>query len=86
MSKLGQNWRFDMRPNAQGFDEVRLVTVPRYKTSELSGDEWRISICAEYFRNGELKFRETIAHDMEKACANPAKYPNDVVEREIVTN
>lgn len=27
----------------QAVDEVRIVTVPRYKTSGLSGDEWRIS-------------------------------------------
>lgn len=31
-----------LRPDAQAFDEIRIVTVPRYKQSGLSGDEWRI--------------------------------------------
>lgn len=57
----------DIRPDAQGFDEVRLVTVPRYKTSGLSGDEWRISVIAEYYRKGRLITSEFIAHKMETA-------------------
>ena len=40
------------KPDAQGFDEVRFVTVPRYKTSELSGNEWRISIRMDFYRKG----------------------------------
>jgi hypothetical protein len=59
----------DIRPNAQGFDEIRLITVPRYKQSGMSGDEWRISVKAQYFRKGELKFEENISHDMETACS-----------------
>lgn len=42
------------KPDAQAFDEVRFVTVPRYKTSGLSGDEWRISITIQFYRNGQL--------------------------------
>lgn len=62
-------YRNAIRPNAQGFDEVRLVTRPRYKTSSMSGDEWRISVVAQYFRNGEIKFEETVSSNMETACA-----------------
>lgn len=62
-----RNWA--LRPDAQGFDEVRLITVPRYKTSDMSGDEWRISIKAQYFRNGEMKFEELVSSDMQYACA-----------------
>lgn len=43
-----------LRPDAQAFDEVRITTVPRYKTSGLSGDEWRISAKIELFRKGRL--------------------------------
>lgn len=43
-----------LRPDAQPFDEIRLKTVPRYKTSGLSGDEWRISVDIEFYRNGKL--------------------------------
>lgn len=44
-----------LRPDAQPFDEIRIVTVPRYKTSGLSGDEWRISAKVQFFRKGELQ-------------------------------
>lgn len=43
-----------LKPDAQAFDEVRIVTVPRYKQSELSGDEWRISASIQFFRKGKL--------------------------------
>lgn len=42
------------RPNAQAFDEVRITTHPRYKESEISGDEWRISARIEYYLKGHL--------------------------------
>jgi hypothetical protein len=35
-------------------DEIRIVTVPRYKTSGLSGDEWRVSARIEFWRKGQL--------------------------------
>lgn len=41
-----------VKPDAQPFDEVRLVTAPRFKQSGMSGDEWRISIVAEFWRKG----------------------------------
>lgn len=34
------------------FDEITLKVVPRYKTSGLSGDEWRISVVAQAKRKG----------------------------------
>ena len=43
-----------LKPDAQAFDEVRIVTVPRYKRSDLSGDEWRISAEIQFYRNGVL--------------------------------
>lgn len=43
-----------LKPDAQGFDEVCIVTVPRYKQSGLSGDEWRISAVVQVYRKGKM--------------------------------
>lgn len=45
---------FAIRPDAQAFDEIRIFTVPRYKTSDFSGDEWRISAMVQFIRKGEV--------------------------------
>lgn len=55
-----------LRPDAQGFDEVRVVTVPRYKESELSGDEWRISASIQFWRKGKLIYQSG-CRDIEAA-------------------
>jgi hypothetical protein len=47
-----------LRPDAQAFDEIRIVTVPRFKESELSGDEWRIHAEAQFYRKGKLIFSQ----------------------------
>ena len=56
-----------LRPDAQAFDEVRIITVPRYKTSGLSGDEWRIHAEAQFYRKGRLIFSEG-CRDVQAAC------------------
>lgn len=38
----------------EAFDRVTIETVPRYKTSGLSGDEWRISALVKFFFKGEV--------------------------------
>lgn len=58
---------FALRPDAQGFDEVRIVTVPRWKTSGLSGDEWRISASIQLYRKGKL-IHERGVHNVEMGC------------------
>lgn len=40
------------RPDSQFVDEIRIVTVPRWKESDLSGDEWRISARIDFYRKG----------------------------------
>jgi len=55
-----------LRPDAQGFDEIRIVTIPRFKESELSGDEWRISARIEFMRNGVI-VHTSGARDVETA-------------------
>lgn len=47
-----------IKPDAQGFDRIEIVTVPRYKTSGLSGDEWRISATIIFYRKGLEVHRE----------------------------
>jgi hypothetical protein len=56
-----------LKPDAQGFDEVRIVTVPRFKESELSGDEWRISARVELWRKGRKIHEEGWGRNVEAA-------------------
>jgi hypothetical protein len=65
--KLGNEpWRA-LKPDAQAFDEVRIITVPRYKQSGLSGNEWRISASIQLWRKGKM-IVERGARDIEAAC------------------
>jgi hypothetical protein len=43
-----------LKPDAQAFDEIKIFTVPRYKMSGLSGDEWRISATIQLLRKGRV--------------------------------
>lgn len=76
------------RPNAQAFDEIRIRTIPRYKQSHLSGDEWRISAVAMFYRNGELLHEsdscgtvQDVVHRltalMDKACEENSYYAGE---------
>lgn len=58
-----------IKPDSQAFDEIRLVTVPRYKTSGMSGDEWRISVKFEFYRKGEKVHESGGIRNMETAVA-----------------
>ena len=59
-------WRA-LKPDAQGFDEVRIITVPRFKDSEMSGSEWRISAEIQFYRKGKLIFTEGCSN-VQNAC------------------
>jgi hypothetical protein len=50
--------RFAMKPDGQLFDEISITTVPRFKTSGLSGDQWRISAKIEMKRKGKTLVEE----------------------------
>lgn len=57
-------------------DEIRITTVPRFKTSGLSGDEWRTSVQAVALRKG----REVGAYSwnrLEWALPRLAKWISD---------
>lgn len=64
---LGATTNFAIRPDAQAFDEVRIITIPRYKQSGLSGDEWRISARMQFLRKG-IVHHEVIVGNVEAAC------------------
>lgn len=52
---------FKRHNDDEWFDEVRIVTVPRYKTSGMSGDEWRFSACVQLWRKGHLLFERSFS-------------------------
>jgi hypothetical protein len=41
-------------PEDERYDEINIRCIPRWKESELSGDEWRFSYVAEVKRKGEV--------------------------------
>jgi hypothetical protein len=45
---------FKRHEGDEWYDEIRISVVPRYKTSGMSGDEWRTSSKIEIFRKGVL--------------------------------
>lgn len=55
-----------LRPDHQIVDEVVIKTVPRYKDSEISGDEWRISGLIQLKVKGKV-IREEIYRDIKTA-------------------
>lgn len=61
-------------PDAQRYDEVRIVTVPRWKESELSGDEWRISARVEMLRKGRVVFSRGFSTVETAAMCLPALF------------
>ncbi len=51
---LGRKPIYIRHRDDEWFDEVRIVCVPRWKTSELSGDEWRVSYTVKFLRKGQV--------------------------------
>jgi hypothetical protein len=66
--KLDTKQKFALKPDAQAFDEIRIKVKNRFKTSGLSGNEWRISAEAEFYRKGELIDTVDCGPNMETAC------------------
>lgn len=56
-----------LKPDAQPFDKIVITTIPRYKTSGLSGDEWRISSETTFYRKGKI-VHTTYNSNVEYAC------------------
>jgi hypothetical protein len=73
----------------EAFDEVRIRTVDRYKTSELSGDEWRISAVVEFWFKGHVVFSKSFRNVKQAALHltslmddNSSPIPDVVLEME----
>lgn len=49
-------------------DEIKVRIVERFKTSELSGDEWRFSTFISFYRKGQLLYERRV-HKIEDAAA-----------------
>lgn len=45
---------FKLHPDDEGVDRIEIQVVPRFKTSGLSGDEWRRSARIRVYRKGQL--------------------------------
>lgn len=60
-------------PNFEAFDRITLEVVPRFKTSGMSGDEWRTSISIRFFFKGE-EVAEAGARSMESALLLLGRY------------
>jgi len=52
----------------EGFDRIEIEQVPRFKTSDMSGDEWRTSAVTRFYRKGKL-VSEVSTGRMEVAAA-----------------
>lgn len=66
--KIGDTHSHKRLPRFEAFDRIELVVVPRYKTSGMSGDEWRQCTAIRFYFKGEL-VHEDAAHDMRDAIA-----------------
>lgn len=50
-------------------DEVRVITRERYKTSGMSGDEWRFHRVLQVFRKGRMLFERAFNGDVTEVVA-----------------
>lgn len=55
--------------NWERYDHVELDVVPRYKTSGMSGDEWRTSIRARFYFKGLLVGEHSFGRNIERAIS-----------------
>lgn len=67
---------YALRPDAQPFDEIRIRIVPRFKQSEPSGSEWRLSTVIEFYHKGKLKH--------SRSCGGKIEYGAGIVYAELL--
>jgi hypothetical protein len=60
--------QYDRHTDDDFIDEVKVETVPRWKESELSGDEWRFSARVTFWRKG-VEVMERSFRDIATAAA-----------------
>lgn len=54
MAQLSERWVHADHPDDERFDNITVEIVPRWKESELSGDEYRFSYVIKAWRKGEV--------------------------------
>ena len=57
---MDMNQHFSRHPDDEYIDEISIQMVPRYKTSGLSGDEWRVSARVQFKRKGLVISEKTV--------------------------
>jgi hypothetical protein len=57
---MEQGRRAPIPHQRNGFDEIRITTVPRYKCSNASGNEWRTSYSITFMKKGEPILQDSI--------------------------
>ena len=65
---------FKRHDDDEYWDEIHMVTVPRWKESELSGDEWRFSVKVEFLRKGHVVYTtgfSTLEYAMKALASLP---------------
>ena len=87
--------------DSEGVDKIMIDVIPRYKTSELSGDEWRISARIQFYKKGEMIYETSLRyiHDAaqflpwilnaelpEKACGRLHSVPEGVCNQPGCSN
>lgn len=55
---LGDRESHKVHSDDEGIDRIEIQMVPRYKTSGLSGDEWRVSAFIRLFRKGKMVYEQ----------------------------
>lgn len=68
MAKFTHNRRHE---DDEYIDDVRIDLVPRFKTSGLSGDEWRISARIRFFRKGHVVWQRQFTSMQTAVSALP---------------
>jgi hypothetical protein len=66
-SSLRQPGSHALPPSYQAYDEVRIETLPRFKSSALSGSEWRIAARTRLLYKGTVEY-ETYHANVDEAA------------------
>ena len=59
---MSERQYFKRHPDDQIIDDIQIHVVPRFKTSGLSGDEWRVSAVVELKRKGTLVYSRSYSN------------------------
>jgi hypothetical protein len=58
---VSENVTYKRHNDDEWIDEIRILTMPRYKTSGMSGDEWRFSAKVQLLRKGHVLFERSFS-------------------------